>query len=157
MTDNNFNSDFDFDSFESSLIDLPLNTDISDDFDSGYKPNDIFMDDKDTFDVGKLKTNNYNKDTIDKIPSEIKTDLYDMNIVGDKKDCNQIEYRNNEFYDDTYSNGNLLGEFYDLEIEDYPNRKKINVSSNSNKSLGARNNKSFISRMIDKIKEVSAR
>ena len=155
MTDNNLINDFDL--FDSSLEDLTLNTDIPDDLYYEYNPNDTFIDNKDTFDVGNLKTNNYNKDTIDKIPSEIKTDLYDMNIVGDKKDCNQIEYRNNEYCDDTYSTGNLLGEFYNLEIEDYPNRKRVNVSSNSNKSLGARNNTNFISKAMGKIKGVSAR
>lgn len=133
-----------------------------DDFDNFSKYNDTTLDNNDIFDIGNLKNSNYNKHTINekynKQSSEKEKILNDIDITGDKKSSMQIEYTNKEYSEESlYSSEHFVSKFYELDIDDYPNRS-ITMSSSDidNKSLGA-NDTNFISKFLDKIRNFIAR
>lgn len=156
----NTEDNFDFDSFDKSFDDMFLtnsddmiNTATLGDLSDIYSYNDTIIENKDMFDVGNLKSSNYNKDTIDnkleKTPSE---NLNNVDIFSNKNKVNKIEYINGKNSEDVdYDNINLLGEFYDLEISDYPKRTTTKSSDINNKSLGAGKN-DFFSKFFGKNK-----
>lgn len=171
MSNNNLTDsfEFDFNSFDESFnsitsidVDNTINEDEFDDLTNLPGYNDTLLCNKDTFDVGNLKNSDYNKDTIDEQykekPSEKKKYLNNIDTDGDKKTFGQIEYTNSEYSGDTIDPDiNLFGEFYNLKIDDYPNRKALDKSSEIKyKSLGA-NDTNFITKIIDKIKSILAR
>ena len=163
ITDNS--SEFDFSSFDDNL-DVSFDSDdtlYSSEFNNlpyTENYNDMLLHNNDTFDVGNLKNSNYNRDTIDeKRPSETKKYLSDINTVGNKKNSNQIEYTNNEYLDKSiYTNTEVNSGFYDLDIDDYPERNSTEYTQDiNNKSLGASDESNFIIKIINKIKGIIAR
>ena len=158
LLDDSFN--FDFSSYDNSNSDELSFSSESDYISMDKFSNDTVLNNKDTFDVGNLKSNNYNRDTIDKIqitkPSERENYLQDIHTVGDKKYSSKIEYTNNYSGEDSNSQEDTGVEFYDLRIDDYPERKIIQNPGRNNKSLGA-TDENFITRLINKIKSIFAR
>lgn len=126
--------------------------------------NNVALDSKSTFDIGNLSTNNYNIKNINtKETSEDNKYNYKFDSSGNKKSFSEIKYKNNlnitdENQGEELSNNNLLNGFYDLEIEDYPNRTNLIYSDNTNnKSLGLDSKNNFISEFLNKIFNIKRR
>lgn len=128
-----------FDDFD-KLLDLrdSYRNEIAEDsrefLDSGKDTN---LESKDTFGIGNLNSNNYNIENINiKKNSEIYKDNFNFDNLSNKENYFEIEYKNNsninnQINNEGLSNNNLLNKFYELKIEDYPDRNHLNAENNS--------------------------
>ena len=132
---------------------------------SNEKTNDIILDSNDAFDIENLNFNNYNRDIINtEKPSGNKKNLDNMNAIGNKKSYNEIENKNEIYLKKDEKHQELSNKnnenssepsFYELEIEDYPDRaNSLHSIDINNKSLGADNTTNFISKILDKIRSI---
>ena len=132
---------------------------------SNEKTNDIILDSNDAVDIENLNFNNYNRDIINtEKPSGNKKNLDNMNAIGNKKSYNEIEYKNEIYLKKDEKHQELSNKnnenssepsFYELEIEDYPDRaNSLHSIDINNKSLGADNTTNFISKILDKIRSI---
>lgn len=122
------------------------------------EPNYTSLDTKNTFDIGNLNSKTYNRENIDiKKTSEYNEkneDNYKFDSFGNKKAFSEIKYTNNvninnESCEKGLSNNNILNGFYELEIEDYPDRTNLlHLDEKDDKSLGSNTKMGLIDKIF---------
>ena len=170
-----FNIDFDFsneepktqisiksDSLEDEIIDLRNLKKKDNNLDNNTliteNSNDIPLESKSTFDIGNLNRNNYNIENINaKKTSESKDNNEDklkFDSLGNKKTFSEIKYTNNVNISDEnkitgLSNKDELKGFYELEIDEYPDRTNLlHLDDTNNKSLGSNTKNTLVDKIF---------